>query len=131
MEQVIKIWLEASVQAHHFIPREFWESKVTDMRALYIPNSDTYVYEDNGAVKGFISLHKNTIAAIFVSPDSQNKGIGTQLIAQAKNICSSLRLTVYKENSNGIRFYQKCGFTVDREQYDEHTGHPELLMFSF
>ena len=128
MEQVLGIWLEASAQAHHFIPRKFWESKLPDMRESYIPSSETYVYEDGGAVKGFIALHENTIAAIFASPENWNKGIGTLLMAQAKALFADLRLTVYKENANSIRFYKKCGFSIVREQIDEHTGHPELLM---
>ena len=128
MEQVLDIWLEASIQAHHFISREFWKSKVSDMRKSYIPCSETYVYEDSGVVKGFIALHENTIAAIFVSPGSQNMGIGTLLMAQAKTLSADLRLTVYKENANSIRFYKKCGFSVAQEQVDAHTGRPELLM---
>ncbi len=128
MERVLQIWLEASIQAHHFIPCEYWESKVSDMRELYIPNSDTYVYEQDGAVQGFIALHEKTIAAIFVSPDCQNQGIGSRLMAQAKELHSSVLLTVYKENSKAMRFYKKSGFTVVQEQLDAHTGHLELLM---
>ncbi|WP_320170229.1 N-acetyltransferase [Maridesulfovibrio sp.] len=128
MDMVLNIWLEASIQAHCFISRDFWESKVSDMRNIYIPNSETYVYEADGTVKGFIALHHNTVAALFVSPDSQRQGIGTQLLEEAKSMIPNLNLTVYKANSNGIRFYRKCGFRVAKEQIDEHTGHPELLM---
>ncbi len=37
MNQVINIWLEASIKAHDFVDGEFWESKVKDMREIYIP----------------------------------------------------------------------------------------------
>ncbi|MGE4556189.1 MAG: N-acetyltransferase [Desulfovibrionaceae bacterium] len=128
MNQIIRIWLDASILAHSFISREYWESKATDMRNLYIPNSDTYVYENNGIAKGFIALHESTIAAVFVSPDSQQQGIGLELINKAKSLFSFLKLTVYKENTNGIRFYEKCGFRIVKEQIDDHTGHSELVM---
>lgn len=98
------------------------------MRDLYIPNSETYVYEHNGIAKGFIALRDNTIAALFVSPDSQQRGIGLRLMDKAKSLFPCLNLTVYKENHDSIRFYEKCGFRIVEEQIDDHTGHPELVM---
>ncbi|MCP4117037.1 MAG: N-acetyltransferase [Desulfobacteraceae bacterium] len=128
MDQVLKIWFEASIMAHDFIEKEFWEAKVTDMREVYLPSAETYVYDEEGMIKGFISLYEDTIAAIFVSPTAQGKGIGKQLMEKAKGVRQSLNLTVYKKNSKSIDFYKKCAFKTQREQIDEHTGHPELLM---
>ncbi len=128
MEQVLSIWLEASIKAHNFVEKKFWEYKVADMRDIYIPAAETYVYGEDGVMKGFLSLHNETLAAIFVSPNFQSKGIGKQLMAKAKKIRNNLNLTVYKENKKSIEFYKKCGFKIENEQIDEHTGHPELLM---
>jgi len=128
MEQVLKIWLDASIKAHSFVDSEYWESKVIDMREIYIPAAETYVYSENGKIKGFISLIENTLAAIFVIPNNQGKGIGKQLMAKSKAVRKNLNLTVYKGNSNSIEFYKKCGFKIKQEQINEHTGHPELLM---
>lgn len=128
IDQVISIWLEASIKAHDFVGSGFWKSKVTDMREIYIPSGETYVYEEEGIIQGFVSLCNDTIAAIFVSPDSQGKGIGRQLIQKAKDVRDILNLTVYKQNQKSIEFYKKCAFTIEQERIDEKTGHPELLM---
>ena len=128
INQILSIWLDASIRAHDFIEREFWESKVTDMRDIYLPAAETYVYDEEGIIKGFVSLYGDTLAAIFVSPNFQGKGIGKQLVAKSKKVRNKLNLTVYKENKKSIEFYKKCGFKIVREQVDEHTGHPELLM---
>ncbi len=128
MDRIITIWLEASIKAHDFIPIEFWKSKVNDMRETYIPASDTYVIEKEGKPHGFISLYNNTIAAIFVSPEMQRKGIGRKLISKAKQLHNNLTLTVYKENPASIEFYKKCGFEIVQEKTDDHTGHPEIVM---
>ena len=53
MDQVLSIWLDASVQAHDFVDRYFWESKLDDMRDLYIPGPETFVYDDEDTLKGF------------------------------------------------------------------------------
>ncbi len=128
MDQVIAIWLDASIQAHDFIARTFWESQINDMREVYIPSAETYVYEESETIKGFVALYENTIALIFVSPDHQRLGIGKQLIAKSKDVRSQLSLSVYKQNHNSIVFYKECGFKIIREQVDTHTGAPEFVM---
>ena len=128
MDQVLEIWLEASRKSHDFIKREFWESKLDDMRNLYLPASETYVYVENGEIKGFFSLVGETLAAIFVAPASQGHGIGKKLIARAKELRSSLNLTVYSKNTKSINFYKSCGFDIVKKQTDENTGEPEYLM---
>ncbi len=128
IDQVISIWLEASITAHDFIESAFWKSKAKDMREIYIPSGETYVFEEEEIIKGFVSMYKDTIAAIFVSPNYQGIGIGTQLMTKSKEIREKLNLAVYTENHKSIEFYKKCGFKIEIEQIDEHTGHYELLM---
>ena len=98
------------------------------MRETYIPDSHTYVFWENGTVKGFFSLHSDSLAAIFVSPDAQGKGIGHQLMNKAKSLRRELHLTVYRENKKSIQFYGKCGFKPVKERVDRDTGHIEILM---
>jgi len=128
MNDVLNIWLEASIRAHGFVGKEFWESRVNDMRETYIPDSNTYVFSENGTVKGFFSLHGDSLAAMFVSPDAQGRGIGQRLMNKAKSLRRKLNLTVYRENEKSIQFYRKCGFKPVKERVDEHTGHIEILM---
>jgi len=128
MEQVLDIWLEASIKAHDFIDKDFWKSKVNDMRDKYLTSAETYVYVEEGIIRGFCSLSGETLAAIFVSPDFQGKGIGQQLISKVKSLRRYLNLTVYKYNHNSIDFYKKSGFKILKEQVDKHTGHAEILM---
>ncbi len=128
MNDVLDIWLRASIEAHSFVGREFWESKIEDMRKTYIPAADTYVFMDREVIKGFFSLYGDTLAAMFVSPDFQGNGIGQQLMGKAKSLRNKLSLTVYKENPRSIDFYRKSGFVIIKEKVDEHTGHIEILM---
>lgn len=129
IDDVVNIWLQASINAHDFVDPKFWESKVDDMRQIYIPNSDTYVFCDqNEIIRGFFSLAGEMLAAIFVSPKFQGKGIGKQLIDKAKSLQANLNLTVYKENSKSVQFYKNCGFRIIEEKIDDHTGHVEIVM---
>ncbi|WP_158210491.1 hypothetical protein [Myroides phaeus] len=54
-QQVIDIWLTASIKAHNFIPANYWKSKVPAMRDVYIPSSNTLVYEENSLKQQLLS----------------------------------------------------------------------------
>jgi len=128
INDILGIWLKASIEAHGFAGREFWESRIDDMRDKYLPHSDTYVFTDNDIVKGFFSLHGGTLAAMFVSPDFQGEGIGRKLLDKAKSLRNKLVLTAYRDNPGSVRFYRKNGFVIAGERVDELTGHVEILM---
>ncbi|MEZ8964264.1 N-acetyltransferase [Vibrio cyclitrophicus] len=129
IEAVLNLWLTASIKAHDFVTPEFWESQVANMRDLYIPASQSYVYQVNGQVRGFYSLYEGILAAIFVRPEHQGSGIGKPLMQHAKLECPNLLLNVYKENQATIEFYLSQGFKIVSEQADEHTGHQEYTMY--
>ncbi|EGQ7970901.1 N-acetyltransferase [Vibrio cholerae] len=128
IELILTIWLNTSIKAHGFVSPEFWKSQVPSMRDIYIPASETYVYEKNGEIVGFYSLYEDMLAAIFVAPEHQCKGIGKELIAHVKSQRNALTLSVYKANHASYQFYLKQGFITISEQLDEHTGHPECMM---
>ncbi|ENS5608786.1 N-acetyltransferase [Vibrio mimicus] len=130
LDSVLEIWLDASVKAHDFVDPEFWKSQVDNMRNLYIPASETYVYEIGSKIAGFYSLHENNLAAIFVQPELQGQGIGKQLLRHAKSQRKMLTLSVYKENQSSYGFYLSQGFKLVNEQIDEHTGHQAYTMSS-
>lgn len=128
IERILRIWLEVSSISHDFMPSGYWASKVNDMRHIYLPSSENYVYEKGGKVLGFISIIENNIAAIFVAPKQQGNGIGSKLIEFVKDKYRELHLSVYKTNTASISFYKKHGFSVEGQQIDENTGYPEISM---
>ena len=128
LDVVLDIWLQASIKAHDFVEPEFWKSQVENMRNIYIPASDSYVFVKNSEVIGFYSLYENTLAAIFIYPEFQGRGFGKKLLSHAKQQRDVLTLSVYKENESSVQFYLSKGFGIVSERPDEHTGHMEYLM---
>ena len=128
IDQILEIWLSASIKAHTFVEAEFWASKVNEMRDVYIPASETFVFESGNQIAGFYSLYGNTLAAVFVSPSLQGRGVGAAMLDDAKSRRECLQLSVYQENTPSINFYKKQGFISLGEQVDKQTGHPELVM---
>lgn len=130
-EAIVRLWFEASVQAHGFIPRAYWEAAREDMRTLYLPLSDeivVHVDDVSGDVDAFFAFIGDFLAAFFVAPSAQGKGLGKRLLRIAKRMHPALTLTVYAENNHAVRFYQRNGFIIQGERTEERTGHRELLM---
>lgn len=122
------VWLEASCEAHDFVPDSFWHSQRSAMQEAYLPAAENYVYEQDGDIKGFVSLHETALAALFVMPMSQSRGIGRALLDHAKSLRPMLELHVYCKNARAVRFYETNGFVIVSESEDMHTGEPEWLM---
>lgn len=130
LDAIVDIWLLASFGAHDFIPRAYWENKKEDMKNIYLPSSETWVYEDDSTseICGFLSLKDTYLAALFVLPGKQRKGIGCRLMQAAKSMRKQLRLQVYAENERAVRFYTKQGFRITGDQVDTDTGRKEYWM---
>lgn len=58
---IMKIWLEENINTHPFISRDYWEKNFNLVKNFYIPNSETFYYEENDKIVGFISILNNTM----------------------------------------------------------------------
>lgn len=127
-DHIVDIWYEASILAHNFISEEYWKTNKGLMKTQYIPMSDTYTATVDNNIVGFISLVDDYLAAIFVKPNNQGKGVGTALINHAKNIKDKLQLKVFVKNQKSVDFYIKSGFTIKLETTDIATDEKEFKM---
>lgn len=129
IDKLMDIWLESTVRAHSFISREYWESNYKVVKDVYIPMADTFVYEEDGEIKGFISIINNEfIGALFVDVKFQGMGIGSKLIDYSVEKYKKLTLAVYKENQKSVEFYTRKGFKIIEEGLNEDSGYTEYIM---
>ena len=129
IDKLLKIWLDGSLQAHGFVAADYWKNMVPTVKKYYLPNTDTFVFEDKRQLKGFVSIIDDKyIGALFIAPEYQNKKIGSKLVDHAKRLYPELSLKVFTKNNKALKFYQKHGFKIISEQQDESTKEQELLM---
>ena len=127
LEQVMGLWLATNISAHDFISAKYWHANYALVKKM-LPQANIWVYEKNNEIWGFIGLQDTYIAGIFVADKAQGKGIGSELLAKAKQQKSQLSLAVYTKNERALNFFFCADFTVVNEQLDETTGQVEYLM---
>lgn len=88
-----------------------------------------FVYEDNGQIKGMITLGIKekvaNIGLIAVDETLQGKGVGMSLIDACVKYCktetiATLDVPTQLDNTKACRFYEKCGFTEKSVQNIYH-----------
>lgn len=127
LEQVMQIWLAGNREAHRFVPAEYWESNAPMVREQLL-QSEVYVCEENGIVRGFAGLQGDYLAGIFVEKSARSRGIGKQLLDYVKKMHATFHLHVFQENSRAVKFYQREGLVVADESRNEDTGNREYTM---
>ncbi len=127
LQEVMRIWLESKIKAHHFINESYWKENYETVKEI-LPNATIFVYENNEKIEGFVGLTDNYIAGIFVENEKQSKGIGKDLLDYVKEKYPSLSLKVYKNNIRAVQFYQRENFVVKEEQLDRNTNEVEYVM---
>lgn len=130
LEAILDVWYKSSTIAHPFLETDYVEKVKKDMRTLYVPNSETWVYVNNDVVIGFVSMMGDEIVGLFVLPDDHSKGIGTQLVNYISESRDKLEVEVFEKNVIGRAFYSKYGFSlIDRFLHEESNN--EVLKLAY
>ncbi|MEH0875305.1 N-acetyltransferase [Pectobacterium cacticida] len=129
LDPLMRLWLESTILAHPFIHEDYWRESVSTVRNSYIPQSQTWVYEEQGSIIGFISiLEGRFIGALFVEQHYYGKQIGAALIQHVQAQFNLLSLEVYQQNTRACRFYRRQGFVVVEENLNQETQATTLIM---
>jgi putative acetyltransferase len=128
LEDVLSAWAAASEIAHPFLTPDFLRRERHNIPNLYLPNAETWVWEVDGSVVGFISLIENEVGALFVQPAHHGSGIGRALIDKARALRGDLELEVFERNAVGRAFYDRYGFVLLRKTVHEPTGESVLRL---
>ena len=127
-DTIIIAWYAASKIATPFLTEEFLAETRENIRSLWLPNAETWVFEAEGKVIGFITLIENEVGAIFVHPKFQGTGAGKALMDHAISLRGHVFLDVFEENVVGRGFYDRYGFEFESKQLHEETGHMHLRL---
>lgn len=126
-KRVMDIWLNSNIEAHSFVPKDYWISNYSFVQDQLI-QANIYIYEQDNIIKGFVGMTDNYMAGIFVDKNFRSMGIGKMLIDYIKEIYPSFYLNVYKENRRAVDFYKREGLNIISEETDIDTQSQEYTM---
>ncbi len=69
----------------------------------------------NGQLAGFFCLCDGELDSLFVLPEYQGLGLGTEVIRYCQNTSPSLMLYVFRKNVRAMALYQRMGFQITKE----------------
>ena len=121
LEQVAQIWLKSNLEAHDFIPGQYWEENFQAVKEM-LPLAEVYVWEDSGEVRGFAGLNGDFIEGIFVSSACRGAGIGKALMDWLKQDRERLCLKVYEKTAGPRPFICGRDFRSRRRAWTKQPG---------
>lgn len=127
INRVMELWLNSNLEAHDFIPKEYWITNTTAVQEQLL-QAEVYVYESDGTVLGFVGMQGNYLAGIFVDSTYRSTGIGKKLLDYVKDIYPIFTLGVYQKNCRAVAFYLREGLFISSEGIEEDTQNIEYIM---
>ena len=127
-DAVLAVWTESVAVAHPFWAPERVERERRDIVERFLPVAETYVFEHEGTVVGFLSLLGDEVGGLFVTPRCHRQGIGRALMDRARESRGHLELDVFEANTVGLAFYTAYGFDVVEDRLENGTDRRVLRM---
>ena len=125
---ILEVWAAASALAHPFLPEAFVAAERRSIADVHLPAAETWVWEIDGRVVGFIAMLGNEIGGLFVDPEHQGRGIGRALVDHVRASRDRLEVEVFEDNRIGRAFYAAYGFAEDHEDVHAATGFAVLRL---
>jgi putative acetyltransferase len=125
---VLDVWYRASLVGHAFLSAEFLADERQMVAEVFLPNSRSFVAEEDGRVVGYVALRDDEVGGLFVDPDRHRQGLGRQLLDHVRTSRPIHRVTVFEANTGARAFYEAYGFRVVDRVISEIEDQPELHM---
>ncbi len=71
LADLLDVWYKAAQMAHPFWTHDFFEQERRNISQEFLPVAETWVFESEGRVVGFIALLDDEVWGIFVAPTTQ------------------------------------------------------------
>jgi GNAT superfamily N-acetyltransferase len=122
-----EIFLAARRAAMPYLPARYTDAEVLGwIRDVVISESRVLVATAaDGTATGFASVGDGWLDHLYVAPAAQARGVGSRLLACAKEVSAGgLKLHVFQRNDGARRFYERRGFRLvglsDGSENEEH-----------
>jgi GNAT superfamily N-acetyltransferase len=128
--ELANLWLRSRTASVPAIPAPVHsQSEVRDwFEEVILPTMDVWVTEESDAVVALLVLENEWIDQLYVDPHMTGLGLGSRLVALAKQQRpAGLKLWTFEANVRARRFYERLGFVaVGATPGDNEEGAPDI-----
>ena len=116
--------MDAAARVH----RAAFDHALPRLRGLHTPDEDRWFYRErvfrecqvhgafeDAALTAIIAFRSGWIDQLYVLPQVQGRGVGSELLGIAKRVFDSLQLWTFQRNSRARGFYEARGFVLVEE----------------
>ena len=126
--RLIEVWESAVRKTHLFLTEADIQFYLPQVRDIYLPALEVWLFEKDAEVVGLIGLDGNKVEMLFVDPAYHGKGIGKALLAHAQHLKGKLSVDVNEQNPAALAFYLHCGFIKTGRSELDGEGKPFPLI---
>jgi GNAT superfamily N-acetyltransferase len=118
----------ADMDAAARVLRTSFDQALPSLASLHTPKEDRWFFHErvftacevwgafDGAVMiGILAFREGWIDQLYVLPNAQRRGVGTELLQVAQNAFDRLQLWTFQRNVGARRFYEARGFALVEE----------------
>jgi GNAT superfamily N-acetyltransferase len=126
LERAVAMWRDSKQTAFSYVKVQQLYTLEDDrryFREVIAPECDVWLAvraagsgtEDGGSVMGLLAMRDDLIDQLFVGNDAQRQGVGSALLAKARELSpDQLRAYTFQKNGPARAFFEKHGFAVVR-----------------
>ncbi|MFL4558070.1 GNAT family N-acetyltransferase [Yersinia kristensenii] len=107
---LVEVWEKAVRETHLFLTEADIQFYLPQVRDIYLPGLEVWLFESSTEVVGLIGLDGNKVEMLFIAPIYHGNGFGKALLAHAQHLKGKLSVDVNEQNPAALDFYLKCGF---------------------
>lgn len=120
--ELTKMWRASFERALGLVDPNPIEKQIAYLENELIPKCEiTVALDSTRRVVGFLAQDDESIQQLYVHVDCQGQGLGSLLLALAKERSKSgvLRLYTFEKNHHAQRFYEGRGFVLIQKGFEE------------
>lgn len=121
-----RTWTRTFPDLEHPQTPDEWKARFRDE---IVPRQTVWIAEIDGTIAGFMAMVKGAgyIDQMFVDEEFQGRGVGTALMAKAKELSpSGLSLHTLQRNTTACAFYERRGFRPGDTGINRVNGQPNV-----
>jgi putative acetyltransferase len=126
-EDIVSIFNKARAEME-YLPIIHTSAEVRNFFTSLVSSGKVVALKEDKVIAGFMLVADGWLYHLYIAPQFQEKGYGKRLLDYAKELNpEGIKLWVFEQNVDAIRFYEREGFVLEKKRDQRATTNEENL----